>query len=119
MKQRSVTRVSSKEQIVLFAIGDRRMPGTDIQERIKEYALDSSLPMGTLYSILKSLEGKRLLRSFRELGSKQKYYSLTEKGVQKVKDIFDVSLDLLGEDFFHNMGQPSFDEQDDSEVSDG
>lgn len=91
------SKLNPREQTVLFAVGDRRTYGLEIQSHI-EHCTDrqTKITIGTLYPLLRSLEKKGLLVGESEPGSKRRYYTLTPLGRQHIEGILYTQYRLLG-----------------------
>lgn len=93
----SPPKLNPREQTVLFAVGDRRTYGLEIQSHI-EHCTDrrTKITIGTLYPLLRSLEKKGLLTGENEPGSKRRYYTITPLGRQYIEGILYTQYRLLG-----------------------
>lgn len=87
-------RTTPKEQLVLFAIGDREVYGLEIQ-RIIERATNGreKISIGSLYPILHGLGKQELVVSRwgeeSTCGARRRYYSLSQTGRAVVQNILD------------------------------
>lgn len=93
-------KTSPKEQLILIAISDRKIYGLDIQRLIKDATNGKeNLSLGSLYPILHSLDKKNLVISEwgneTTCGARRKYYSLTPKGQDVIRNIFKIQMRLL------------------------
>ncbi|MDJ0580972.1 PadR family transcriptional regulator [Crocosphaera sp.] len=94
-------RTSPKEQLILIAISDRTIYGLEIQ-RLIETTTKENISLGSLYPILHSLAKKGLVSSVwgdeTTCGARRKYYSLTSKGQDVIRNIFTTQYRLLCDD---------------------
>ena len=98
-----VSRITPREQLILFSIGGREMYGLAIQQVIADASRGQErVTLGTIYPILKSLEEKGLVEGRWEdespdnrAGARRRYYRLTERGIEAVQQILDFQQRLL------------------------
>lgn len=71
-------------------IKDREVYGYEIAERLKGFGLED-VSEGTIYPLLLRLEKGGLLNSVKKespYGPKRKYYTLTNKGLEELKEFY-------------------------------
>ena len=93
-------RTTPTEQIVLLAIGDRRMYGLDLISRIKRVSRGRyDLSVGSLYPVLQSLEEKGLVDSEwgdeTTGGARRKYHRCNNSGAAVIKEFLEIQQLLL------------------------
>lgn len=79
------------EGCILAIIGEKETYGYEISKQLEEYGF-GKIAEGTIYPLLLRLEKNgavesRFIQS--DFGPKRKYYSLTEKGLEEVKNFFE------------------------------
>lgn len=102
-------KTTPKEQLVLMAISDREIYGLDIQRLIKKTTNGrENISLGSLYPILHSLDKKGFVHSKwgeeTTCGARRKYYSLTSKGEDVIRNILATQVRLLCDDLPENLG---------------
>ena len=97
-----VTRVSSKEELILLSLYKKELYGLQIPEAIQEASQgNTKLLVGTLYPVLHSLEKKQLVESrwgderAERGGARRRYYRLTGSGEAAIEAKQAFRTDLL------------------------
>lgn len=80
--EKELPRSTPREQLILFAIGDRKLYGLEIQDRIaKKTGGKQKVSVGSLYPIIQSLEDKGLIQSEwgdeNTCGARRRYHRCT------------------------------------------
>lgn len=93
-------RATSREQLVLFAIGNRRVYGLDIKKHIEQSTGGrQTMSVGALYPILQSLENKGLIESEwgdeTTCGARRRYHRCSELGKAVIDDVLSTQQRLL------------------------
>jgi PadR family transcriptional regulator PadR len=102
-KEQKARKLTYRQQLVLFAIGEHERYGLELKRCIEECSHGAeSISIGSLYPILHSLESKGLVSSRfgdevveERGGARRRYYSLTEAGISAIKAIQQYQSDLL------------------------
>ncbi|AAK76898.1 PadR family transcriptional regulator PadR [Clostridium acetobutylicum] len=85
------------EGCILKIINDAgEVYGYEIAEKLKDYGLNN-VSEGTIYPLLLRLEKSELLNSIKKespYGPKRKYYTLSSKGKEELKDFYENWLNL-------------------------
>jgi PadR family transcriptional regulator, regulatory protein PadR len=98
--QQALPKITPSEQLVLFAIGERKLYGLEIQQRISDRTCKSQeLSTGSLYPILQSLEKKGFIMGewgdSTTCGARRRYHTLTDFGKRAIKNTIDIQNRLL------------------------
>ena len=93
-------KTTQREQLLLFAISDRKVYGLEIQKHIERCTGGrQKLAVGALYPLLQSLEKKGLIKSEwgseNTCGARRRYHSCTESGKAVIDDIIITQQRLL------------------------
>ena len=113
---RDLPKLPLREQLVLFAIGNRIRYGLAILRAIDECSNGRErITVGTLYPLLHGLEQKGLVHSrwgeespSDRAGARRRYYQLTDDGQQAIKQTLAFQQQLLDwEESSSNSKQPS------------
>lgn len=96
----SESRATPREQLVLFAINDRRVYGLEIKAHIDKCTGGrQKISIGALYPILQSLEEKGFIASEwgdeSTCGARRRYHYLTDAGRSVINDVLYIQKRLL------------------------
>lgn len=100
----AIWRLTPREQLILFAIGQREIYALAIQQVISEASGGQErITLGTIYPILKSLEDRGFVEgeweddggSTNRPGARRRYYRLTNQGLEAIQHVLDFQQRLL------------------------
>ena len=96
----TLPKTTQREQLILFAISDRKVYGLEIQKHIERCTGGrQKLAVGALYPLLQSLEKKGLIKSEwgseNTCGARRRYHSCTDSGRAVIDDILVTQQRLL------------------------
>lgn len=89
-------KVTPTGMLVLLSLNNAPRCVLDIVETIKRDSKGViSIPLGTLYPLLYSLEGNGMVQVSQDRAVKRRYYEITDQGRMAIKSMLDLQTTLL------------------------